>query len=273
MSRLTREWICDLERTAPDWDRLLRERTGLGYVELAAQVSGRSENEIRSAAETMKVAAVPVTSGLGIIGRFSASVAAILSTMGFDTFVTSRPDVDGLYEASCRGADIVFLADDSRYIALNLRNGRIADNNVATVTGYMQVLRSMSGGLLGRSVVVLGYGVIGRLFAEKLRQAGASVAIYERNIALQDRIERDGFACVYDSTREDPKSALFQYDIIADATNEGDWLRAEDFQEHALIAAPGVPFSFDEASADKLGSRCIHDLLEIGTVSMLGLAL
>ncbi len=172
MSRLTTEWICDLERTAPEWDRLLRERTGLGYVELAAQVSGRSENEIRSAAETMKVAAVPVTSGLGIIGRFSASVAAILSTMGFDTFITSRPDVDGLYEASCRGADIVFLADDSRYIALNLRNGRIADNNVATVTGYMQVLRSMSGGLRGRSVVVLGYGVIGRLLRRSLGRRG-----------------------------------------------------------------------------------------------------
>lgn len=121
--------------------------------------------------------------------------------------------------------------------------------------------------------MVLGYGVIGRLFAEKLRQAGASVAVYERNTALQETIERDGFASVYDPAREDPKSALFQYDIIADATNEGDWLRAEDFQEHALIAAPGVPFSFDEVSADKLGSRCIHDLLEIGTVSMLGLAL
>ena len=273
MTRLTTQAIQTLGQAAPDWDRVLRERTGLGYIELAARVSGRGENEIRFAAETMKIAAVPVTSGLGVIGRFSESVAAILKTMGVETFVTSRADVDGLYEASLRGADIVFLADDTRYIALNLRNGRIADNNIATVAGYMQVLHSMAGGLSGRSAVVLGYGVIGRLFAQRLRQAGARVAVYEKNIALQDRIEKDGFVCVYDSISEHPKNVLLQYDIIADATNEGGWLRAEDFQEQALIAAPGVPFSFDEASAAKMGNRCIHDLLEIGTVSMLGLAL
>ncbi len=273
MSRLTTEGIRDLEQTVPDWDRTLRKRTGLGYIELAARVSGRGENEIRFAAETMKIAAVPITSGLGVIGRFSESVAAILKTMGFDTFVTDRADIDGLYEASLCGADIVYLADDTRYIALNLRNGRIADNNIATVAGYMQVLRSMSGGLQGRLAVVLGYGVIGRLFSENLKQSGASVAIYERNIALRETVEKDGFSWIYDSSSKHPAHALRDYEIIADATNEGGWLRAEDMNENALIVAPGVPFSFDDASAERLGNRCVHDLLEIGTVSMLGMAL
>lgn len=273
MSRLTTQGIRDLERAAPNWDKTLRERTGLGFIELAASVSGRDIGEIRAAAKTMKIAAVPVTSGLGVIGRFSESVAAILRTMGFETFVTDRSDIGGLYEASCRGADIVFLADDERYIALNLRSGRIADNNIATVAGYMQVLRAMSGGLEGKSAVVLGYGVIGRLFAERLKQAGASVAVYERSIALREMVENDGFSWIYDHNTEDPKRVLSRYACIADATNEGDWLRAEDFHEQALFAAPGVPFSFDEASEEKLGNRCIHDLLEIGTVSMLGLAL
>jgi len=273
MSRLTTEGIRDLEQTAPDWDRTLRERTGLGYIELAARVSGRGENEIRFAAETMKIAAVPITRGLGVIGRFSESVAAILKTMGFETFVTNRADVDGLYEASLRGANIVLLADDARYIALNLQSGRIADNNIATVAGYMQVLRSMSGGLRGRSAVVLGYGVIGRLFAENLMQAGAKVAVYERNIALRETVEGDGLTWIYDSDSPSPQNVLLNYDLVADATNEGDWLKAENLCEHALIVAPGVPLSFDDASANKLGNRCVHDLLEIGTVSMLGLAL
>ena len=46
-----------------------------------------------------KVGIVPITSGNGIIGNFSASLHAITKYFGFESFVTDMPDVSGYYEA------------------------------------------------------------------------------------------------------------------------------------------------------------------------------
>jgi len=192
MTRLITEWISDMEQTAADWDESLRRRAGLGYKELAARVSGCGMEALSQAADAYKVAVVPVTSGLGTIDTFSESVAAIVRAMGFEAFVTEATDVNGIYEACRRGADILYMADDDRYIALNLRNGKVGDNDIATARGYAEVLFQMAGSLKGEDAAVLGYGIIGPLMAQALMEKGAQVWIYDKDPAKRELAEADG---------------------------------------------------------------------------------
>ncbi len=67
-----------------------------------------------------KVAAVPVSSGEGVIPTFCNAVSAITGHLGMQSFITQRADVSGLTDAIRLGADIVFMADDSEFIALKL---------------------------------------------------------------------------------------------------------------------------------------------------------
>ena len=267
MTRLITEWISDMEQTAADWDESLRRRAGLGYKELAARVSGCGMEALSQAADAYKVAVVPVTSGLGTIDTFSESVAAIVRAMGFEAFVTEATDVNGIYEACRRGADILYMADDDRYIALNLRNGKVGDNDIATARGYAEVLFQMAGSLKGEDAAVLGYGIIGPLMAQALMEKGAQVWIYDKDPAKRELAEADG--CRWIETPEE----LSKFRFIGDATSEGAWIHKGMLPPEVRMAAPGIPFSMDEEMQRQLDGQYIHDLLEIGTAVMLGLAI
>ncbi len=266
MTRLKSDWIKELGKTASEWNLRLKEMTGAGYIELAAYISGNSEEKILQAAEEYKVAVIPVTSGDGIINTFSEAVAAIASSMGFDAFVTKKTDVDGIYEAYMNDADIMFMADDARYIAMSTRNGIACDNNIATAYGFSEILCRMAGEIKGKNVAVLGYGIIGELMAEYLAGKGAYVYIYEKKQELRQKIEDSGYSWIEDEKK------LKAFDYIADATCTGSWLSKNMLSENAVIAAPGIPFSLDSESAAEMEGRYVHDLLEIGTAVMLGMA-
>ncbi|MDD4200348.1 MAG: 3-methylornithyl-N6-L-lysine dehydrogenase PylD [Eubacteriales bacterium] len=267
MTRLISDWIQDMETTAAEWDGRIKEITGKGYIELAAECSGHSVKRIQNAAASLKVAAVPITSGLGVISSFAESVAAIVSAMGFETFVTERTDVDGFFEAHVKGADICFMADDDRYIALNINNGHLGENNISTVKGYRYLLESVAGGLDGKAVAVVGYGIIGQLMADELALKGASVTVFEQDNDRLTKAAEAGFG-----TCDDNKS-LSAFSYIAECTNTGKWMDAAGLKEDVFIAAPGIPLSLNQKSAEVLEGRYIHDMLEIGTVVMLGYAI
>lgn len=266
MTRLITEWISEMEETAKAWDGRLKEITGHGYVEIAAAVSGHSVEDVAEASETMTVAVTPITSGLGVIGNFSESVAAIVKAMGFRAFVTGTTDVDGMYEAKVRGADLVFAAEDNRYIALNFNNGKVSDNNIATAAGYAELLRKTAGNLNDKPAAVLGYGIVGQLLAGRLAEYGAKVNVYDRDRAKKELVDRDGYLWI-------ERGKLSEYRYIADATCEGGWLSSRELAEDAFMAAPGIPLSLDEESREKMSCRYIHDMLEIGTAAMVGMAL
>lgn len=268
MTRLTSEWICEMENTAALWDKTLLKQTGLDYRKIAAAISGKSENEILQAAEKYRIAVVPITSGLGTISSFSGSVAAIITTMGFDVFVTEATDVNGIYEAYEKGADIIYMADDDRYIALNIKNCKIGDNNEATAAGYVKLLESMAGNdLEGKDVAVLGYGIIGQLMAAYLAKKGAKVSVYDKDISKKPLVVEAGYIWL-----KNPDN-LVDYKFIADGTSEGSWLNEDMVADDVFIAAPGIPFSLTLQAQEKLKGRYVHDLLEIGTAGMIGLAL
>lgn len=267
MTRLTSDWISEMEDTAALWNNTLFNRIGIDYMKLAALVANRNEKEIRQTVGESQVAVVPITSGLGTITSFSESVAAIVKAMGANTFVTTATDVNGIYEAHTKGADIIYMADDDRYIALNVKNGKVGDNNIATAYGFTEILSKMAGGVDDKDVAVLGYGIIGQLMAENLAAKGAKVAVYDKDINKTEQVIRNGHLWI------ESIGCLKSYKYIADGTSEGEWLDEKMLADDVLIAAPGIPLSLTAEARKKLEGQYIHDLLEIGTAGMLGLAI
>ena len=266
MTRLTSNDLINTRTMCRDWDEFLRHWAGIGLIEIAARVSGKSLDAIMSAAGSRKVFAVPVTTGLGRIDTFSESVAAIIGTMGFDARVTDGCDVDGIYEACSRGGDMIFMADDNRYVGVNLRNGSVGENNIATSLGYVEVLDAAAEGLSGKDVLVTGYGTVGRGMSLALIAKGAGVYIYDSDMTRSAAAEGEGLRVIADMSR------IKEFDLIADATNSGGWLTNELLSEDPIIVAPGVPVSLDLAAMDRHRGRFFHDPLDIGTAAMVGLA-
>lgn len=267
MTRLITEWISDIEETIQSKEVQLKAKTGLDYTALAAKVGGCSAQDIARAAQTVKIGVVPITSGQGVIGSFSQSVAAIVGVMGFQSFVTEKSDVDGIYEAYRCGADLLYIADDDRFLTMNLHKNKVADNNVATAAGYVAALEGLAGTLAGKEVLLLGYGILGKEFLKRLRSKGAAVSVHEIDPDKLSALSKEGVPVV--SRQEE----IVRYNLIVDATNEGGWLREDVLHPEVRIAAPGVPLSLNEETYEKFSGRVVHDCLEIGVVAMLGLAL
>lgn len=278
MTRLKTEWISDIEKNASLWNHRLKEMCGMNFIEVAAEASGRRLSELELLRKKTKVAVVPITVGLGVISTFTQSVAATPKAMGFETFITENSDVDGFYEAYKKGADIVYVADDERYLAINLNKRKIGDNNEATAAGYVTVLKGLLAKkenftlgienlLRERKVLLLGYGIVGKLAADRLSEEGAEVTVFERSPVEEKRAEAKGFAVLKD------KDKIKEYSLILDATCEGDWITANMLKEDLRMSTPGVPFSLDEEAIKVFEDRVIHDYLEIGTAVMLAMAL
>lgn len=264
MTRLKTEWINDIEQNVAIWNDTLKNHLGIDFSEFACRASGTEILKLKTAARSYKVAVVPVTSGEGIISTFAESVASVVRATGFDVFVTNSYDVSGIREAYSKNADVIYMADDDTFVAVNTKNGRIGDNNIATACGYAEVLNVLAGSIAGKAAAVLGYGIVGWLMAEQLRRLGAKVSVYDKNESKKESVVFDGFGWI--RTAEELKDFLY----IADATNEGGWLTPELLHEKAVIAAPGVPLSLSEEAKREFNGRYVHDMLEIGTACMMG---
>lgn len=267
MTRLITEWIDDIKEKAKEKEALLKEKTGLDFVSLAAKASGWSAADMVRAAQQIKVGVVPVTSGQGMIGSFSEAVAAVTSAMGFRSFVTECSDVSGIFEAHKREADIIFMADDDRYISFNLNKKKMADNNLATAAGYLTALEETQGTLVGKEVLLLGFGVVGQEFLKRLKKKGISVTGYDTD---ENRLKAMGWsgATILENVED-----MQRFKIVIDATNQGGWIHKGMLHPEAWIASPGIPLSFDDETYAEYEKRIIHDYLEIGTAAMLGFTL
>lgn len=267
MTRLITDWIEDIEATIKDCEMDLINKTGLSYAELAAKAGGCSAADIRRASRENKIAVVPTTVGMGIIGSFAQSVAAIVGVMGFESFVTKHTDVNGLYEACQSQADIVFLADDDRFISINLNKRRMADNDTATALGYTAALEGAVGSLTGKEVLLLGCGRVGMELVKCLKAKGASLAVHDIDQDRLTTVKNEDVVSV-----QSPEE-ISKYRYIVDATSQGDWLHRDMLHPEAWIAALGIPLSLDHEACKTYADRLIHDPLQIGVASMLGLTL
>jgi len=195
----------------------------------------------------VRVAVVPVTSGLGVIPKFAESVREILAAVGCDAFVTGSSDVAGLSEAYKRNADIVFMADDIEFAAYSLNSRVFASNGECTGRAFAAALELSASGVNGKEVLVLGFGAVGQAAAEYLTERGTKVLV-----------------CDKDST--DWKNTTHQ--LILDATSERDIITGDNVTADTILSLPGMPIGVNP-DVLRLCRDVIHSPLELGTIAML----
>lgn len=259
MTRLTPDLIEGVPDDKIDLDSRLMKMTGKTVKGIALEAAGLKGDEIDLTKFTAAV--VPITSGLGIIGGFSASVDAIVRRLGIDSHVTKGVDVDGFTEAVREGVDLIMAADDNMFIAYNVKAHKLTDNSWGTAMGYSVALKNAAGGLEGKDVLVIGAGFVGSWAARILKDMGANVEVtdilFDKARALE---EKYGVKAVPDV--EDAISRHIYILNAAPATFPGKIMR-----EGSIFSTPGVPHYFDEEGKRK-AKAIIHDPLEIGTAVM-----
>ena len=267
MTRLKAADVRTLTDRLGEFEAGLREVTGLGLRELAMNTVAHPP--VCVPLYGARVAAVPVTSGEGVIGGFSDCVVAILAHLGCEAWVTAQPDVRGIQEAHDEAAEVVFLADDFRFIALNTGNGRCVDDDPATADGYVTALEAAAGSLLGRHVLLLGLGPVGRAAARRLVSRGAAVEVVEPDQARLQAALDVGLKVQPVTLAE----GLARCDLIVDATPAAGFIDVGDVSPLTIAAVPGLPSAFTPAAQAALGVRHIHEPLAIGVAVMVARAL
>lgn len=270
MTRLKEDDIDHITRQLDGYDARLKRMTGVSLRQIACRAAGVDEALFIDVLDRVRIAAVPVRSGLGVIGGFSGTVAAIVSHLEFETFVTESCDVAGIAEGFERGADILMLSDDERFVAITPGRKHVVDNSRATAQGFVAGLEFMRGGIAGESVLVLGCGPVGVAATKALIDRGADVALCdikkERALAALREIGQDASNRI--RMEDTPHTALKRYELIFDATNEGNFIEPAHLTPHTMLAAPGMPCALTPEAMAENRDRILHDVLEIGTATM-----
>lgn len=264
MTRLTPRDTHDLVARVHRLDRTLLDACGLDLLALAARAAGRAPAHVNERLAGARVAAVPMTAGQGVIPGFSQGVAGVLRHLTCTAWVTDAVDVSGVDEAVNAGATVVFLADDSRFIALNIVEGRCVNNDTCTADGYVAALAAAAGDLRNRSVLLLGLGPIGRAAARRLLEHGARVWVAEPD-PERLRAGLDDYPALRPATIQD---GLGRCKLILDATPARGLVGAADVDHDTIAAVPGLPSGFTAEAQAKLGARHIHDPLAVGVAVM-----
>jgi len=255
MALLTPNDLININRQLQEADSVVQKVTGLdikGVCQALYGTSPRSE----------KVGIVPVTSGNGIIGNFSASLHAITQYFGFDSFVTDMPDVSGYYEAVQNRAEIILMADDHTFLAHNIKNGKMANNQPCTGVIYAEIasryLKADS-----KDVLVMGLGKVGFPGAAQLVQKGFRVYGYDPDARLLKRAVSDLGVIPLDPAN--PK----KFSIIFEATPCANTIPEAVLSENCVLSTPGIPCAISEELRKKYDVQLVAEPLGIGTASML----
>ena len=268
MTRLTSRLIEGMEEHIASYDKDLFRKTGLSLKQIAALAAETTDEALARALRSHSAAVIPVTAGQGVIGGFTQAVRAIVGHLGCPSFITNGTDAAGLAEGIERGATIVFLADDSRFVAVDLSRKRVIDNAAATGWSYAYALDACAGGLKGRNVLVIGAGRVGTHACQALIKLGAHVGLFDidgqkaRRLAEKFAIKREG----------DLSRALECYLLLYDASPAPDFIQPEHIRPGTAVAACGIPIGVSAEARNMVEGRLIHDPLQLGTAAMLARA-
>jgi pyrrolysine biosynthesis protein PylD len=262
---LTEKDVTQLPERLPAYEAELVKKTGLSLREIAIRSMEVSEEALTAAIASHTVAVVPITAGGGVVENFSEAVRGILAYLDVNVFKTRESDVAGVAEGVERGADIVFFADDNRFVALNLPLRRVTDNAEATAKGYVTALEAMAGGLSQREVLVVGgAGRVGWNAVLALESNGVKVAACDIDQRRMDSLAK-GHEVIVERNLEE---AVSRYTVFFDASPAADIIEAEHIKPETLIAAPGMPLGLTDEAYSLVERRLIHDVLEIGVAAM-----
>lgn len=255
MALLTPEDLKNINRQLEEADSAVRRVTGLDIKGICKALYGTFPRY-------EKVGIVPVTSGNGIIGNFSASLHAITQYFGFDSFVTDMPDVSGYYEAVRNGAEIILMADDHTFLAHNLKNGKIANNQPCTGVIYAEIasrhLKADS-----KDVLVVGLGRVGFPGAAHFVHKGFRVYGYDPDKTLLEKAVSNLGIIPFDPFR--PR----KFSMIFEATPCTNTIPETALSENCVISTPGIPCAISEELRKKYNVELVMEPLGIGTASML----
>ena len=128
---LISEITYDPQTIVPNSDvTVLARITNAGYAYLGYRAT--PDNEFEKIVKSFKVCVIPLTCGKGVINSFSDTVSGIISHLGFHSFAAQNSDAAGIAEAFEKESDIILLADDNRFVAINVHTKCVSDNNEMT---------------------------------------------------------------------------------------------------------------------------------------------
>ena len=270
MTRLKAEDIKSIARRLGKYDMELFKKTGCTLRGIACHTFGIPEKVFQSIPASVEVGVIPVQSGQGIIEGFSKTIESIVKHLGFKVFITGNTDVAGIAEAVEKNAEVILMADDRRFIALNIKSNRMSDNAIATAKGYVAGLDLMAGGLERQKVLVIGCGAVGQNAALAVLQRNAEVSIFDINPSHSYKLARE----IYKAMRKkitvetDLNMALQRYHLLVEATNSPGIIEAHYIRPDTHVAAPGIPLGLTSKAVEKISPRLLHDPLQIGTAVM-----
>ena len=255
MALLTPEDLENINKQLQEADSAVRRVTGL-------DIKGVCKDFYGTTPCCEKVGIVPVTSGNGIIGNFSASLHVITEYFGFDSFVTDMSDVSGYYEAVRNGAQIILMADDNTFLAHNLKNGKIANNQPCTGIIYAEIasryLKTNS-----KEVLTVGLGKVGFPGVAHFVHKGFRVYGYDADRDLLEKTAASLGIIPFDP--ENPR----KFSIIFEATPCANTIPESVISENCVISTPGIPCAISKELQEKYRVELVMEPLGIGTASML----
>jgi pyrrolysine biosynthesis protein PylD len=270
MTRLKAEDIKGIANRLDRYDMELFQKTGCTLRGVACHTFGIPEQVLQSIAASVEVGIIPFQSGQGIIEGFSKTLEHIVKHLGFRVFVTNNTDAAGIAEAVEKNAEVIMMADDQRFIALNIKSNRMSDNAIATAKGYAAGLDLMAGGLEGQKVLVIGCGAVGQSAVVAVLQRDAEVSVFDINPSYSYKLARE----IYKATRKkinvetDLNMALPRYHLLVEAANAPGIIKANYIRPDTHVAAPGIPLGLTPKAVEKISSRLLHDPLQIGAAVM-----
>lgn len=265
MTRLRSSDLSDLGAGLAFYEKELRKKTGRTLRQIACRATGIGEERIARPIQETTVGVVPVTAGEGAISGFAEAVRDIIRHLGFRVFVPESSDVAGLAAAIEEGSDVVFMADDDRFVAANLPTRHIVDNAEATGRGYGAALEGLTGGMSDRRVLVIGAGRVGWAAARILKEMGAQIGAFDRETDRAGRLAREVGGVV----EGDLERALHVYSILVDACPATGIIEPRHIKPSTMVAAPGIPLGLTDEARASVRDRLIHDPLQIGVATMM----
>lgn len=267
LTRLKHSDIKLISSQLKKYDQELQIRTGRTLFGIACHCYGVNEAEIRILAQALSCVVVPITSGEGIISDFSTTVCAILQFLGFPAQVAEKSDTSGIALAYEKDAGAIFMADDFRFVGLNLRTRFVADNAAATGRIFGAALDLMANGLEGKDVLVFGCGPVGTAAIRSLFSYKAKVAVHDPSSSAVASLQKL-FQNTQEIVVENDAAVAGKYKYIIDAAPASSIIPDSLIAEDTFIAAPGVPLGVSAKGCEILSDRLIHDKLELGVAAM-----
>jgi len=260
MTRLTPDMIREVPFSMFERDENLMRTLNISMKGLACEAIGVTGKDIDL--EGLTAAAVPVSSGNGVTSGFSESVRVITEHQGMKSFVTKGTDVVGMAESLDSKADIIFMADDTEFLAINTKVLKYVNNTRSTALGYFTALKKAMSGLEGKEVLLVGAGRVGSNVLDLLLENKAIVTLVESDPAKVEAIARRSRDVLIESSLEKAVRGAGAILNASPARIDGEWIR-----EGCIISSPGVPYSYDEEGMRK-AKLIVHDPLQIGVTVM-----